>query len=361
MLGDSLFTSLDECVIIIQDACYCKFQLKVYTEQRAARSFKNNIGFTTPRLMVSSTINLSRQHTEIITVNFYSFFMCLLYAVSVYLVFKHFYPSHEVQISEYIRDNNELVGGLTVTTILTVAIEILTRIINSAIWSATIDNGSGVFVAVWLPQGCIFFMGTCVNIYYHIKYLIRAPCNDSGETMELRELISDSEGNTETRQCLDFFRRCYDTVVTKFSANINVHVILPLMLTAYGIIYTAFPAFILMVAYPTQVISIIPTAVAFLFATIVFSAIMIKLYKQSVPSPRLQRRRETIMFIVCRFIPFYFAVLFLKSVVVIFLYLLIIGRGSLTTGPLLTILLSILPPLSVSGVSWIAKKMILDG
>ena len=292
--------------------------------------------------MVSTIINLIGQ--DVIIANLYSFIMCFLYAASVYSFLNHYYPNHEDQIRTHTRDNSELIGGLTVTAVLTVAIEILTRVINSVIWSANISNGSGVFIAVWLPQGYIFFMGTCLNLYYHIKYLKRAPVN------------------TEIRQHLDTFSRCYDAVVTKFSADINVHIILPLMMTAFGLVYTAFPAaFVLMVAYPTPVIVMIPTALAFLFATVIFSAIMIKLYKQSVTSPRREKRKETILFILWRFLPFYIAVLFLKSVIVILLYLLIVGRGSVTnTGPLFILLLSILPPFTVSSISWIAKKTILD-
>lgn len=116
-----------------------------------------------------------------------------------------------------------------------------------------------------------------------------------------------------------------------------------------------------MVAYPTPMIVMIPTALAFLFATVIFSAIMIKLYKQTVMSPRLEKRKETIMFVLRRFLPLYIAVLFLKSVITILLYLLIVGRGSIAnTGPLFILVLSILPPFLVSSISWIAKKTILD-
>ena len=322
--------------------CSCEFQLKVYTEQREARNFEDNIGFTTPSDIVSTRIKLTGQ--DIVIANLYSFIMCFLYAVSVYTFLNHYYPNREQQISTFIKDNNELIGGLTITTVAAVAIEILTRFINSAIWSVSIDNGSGVLVAVWLPQGYIFVMGTCLNVYYHIKYLRNTPNEAPG-----------------IREHLNPFSRCYDAIVKKFSANINIHIILPLMLTTFGLVYTAFPALVLMVAYPTQMIVLIPTAAAFLFATVIFSAIMIKLYKQSVECPRQERRRETIVFILCRFIPFYFAVIFLKCVAVIFLYLLIIGRGSVTNiGTLLKLALSFLPPVLVSIVSYIAKKAILD-
>ena len=136
--------------------------------------------------MVSATINL--KGLDVIITILYSFIMCFLYATSVYSFLNHFYPSYETKISMYIRNNKELIGGLIITATLTVVIEILTQYINSAIWSASIDNGFGVFVAVWLPQGCIFFMGTSyLNIYYHIKYLKRAPVSDLEETTELIE------------------------------------------------------------------------------------------------------------------------------------------------------------------------------
>ena len=319
-------------------------QLKVYTEQQGSRNFENNIGFSTPSQMVSTTINLTGQ--DIIIANLYSFIMWFLYAASVYSFLNHYYPSHEDHIRTFISNNNEIIGGLAVTTVEVITVEMLTRIINSIIWSVNIDNGSGAFSAVWLPLGYIFFMAACFNLYYHIKYLVAVPNDRIG---------------TGNRESLNLFSRCYDAVMIKFSANIDVHIILPLMMTVFGLAYTAFPAFVLMVAYPTPIIVMIPTALAFLFATVIFSAIMIKLYKQSVTSPRLEKRKETITFILWRFLPFYIAVLFLKSVIVILLYLLIVGRGSVTnTGPLFILLLSILPPFLVSSISWIAKKTILD-
>ena len=390
--------------------------------------------------MVSSTINLSRQRAEVIIVNIYSFFMCFFYAVGVYAFLKYFYPSYKNQISAYVSNHKELVGGLTVTTALSVATEILTRIINSAVWSASLDNFSGALVAVLLPQGFIFFMGTCVNICCHIIYLKKpqasnstenkpaiqlriqrtctieqapagdskqttenqAPAGDSKETTDKQGTVSVPKQNAEKRDSkrtgeievinlasdreeaehetinlindplatesnnnrgnLGFFIGHCDAIATRFSHDINVHIILPLTLTAYGIIYTAFPTFVLMVAYPTQVIMIVPTAIALLFATIIFSAIMFKLlnYKLSKLLTRPEKIVNTIKFVVCRYIPFYVAVLLLKSVAVIFLYLLIIARGSIGTGLLLTLILSILPTALISGISWIAKKSLLD-
>ena len=326
-------------------------------------------------------INLSQQRAEVIIVNIYSFFMCFFYAVGVYSFLKYFYHSYEEQISTYIRNHKELVSGLTVTTVLSVAIEILTRIINSAIWSASIDSSLGALIAVWLPQGCIFFMGTCVNICCHIIYLKKPPTNNSEEAIEItnlvsgsgeafelvhdtRNLITDSDESTEfkNRTCLDCFIRFCNAIATKFSINTNVHIILPLTLTAYGIIYTAFPTFVLMVTYPTQVIMIVPTAIALLFATVIFSAIMFKLLnnKLSELSTRREKIINTLKFIVCRFFPFYIVVLLLKSIAVIFLYWLIIARDSFATGLLLTLILSTLPTILISGISWIAKKTMLD-
>ena len=387
--------------------------------------------------------------------------MCFFYAVGVYSFLKYFYPRYEEQISTYIHNHKELVSGLTVTTVLSVAIEILTRTINSAVWSASIDSSLGALIAVWLPQGSIFFMGTCVNICCHIIYLkkppitrsnseettedkggdpgettenkdtvnntrdttenkggdpgettdnkdtgndtdettvnedtdcenaeirqritnseeTRKPVRDSGEAIEMtylvsgleeayedtRKLITSSEKNTELedRTCLDCFIRFCGATATKVSANINVHILLPLTLTAYGIIYTAFPTFVLMITYPTQVIMIVPTATALLFATVIFSAIMFKLLnnKLSELSTRREKIISTLTFIVCRFIPFYIVVLLLKSVAVIFLYLLIIARDSFATGLLLTLLFSTLPTVLIAGISWIAKTTMLD-
>jgi hypothetical protein len=273
----------------------------VYTEKRAARrSLENNIGFTTPSQMVSSIINLSRQQAEVIIVNIYSFFMCFFYAVGVYSFLKYFYPSYEEQISTYIRNHKELVSGLTVTAVLSVATEVLTRIINSAVWSHSIDSIFEALIAVWLPQMCIFFMGTCVNICCHIIYLKKPPTSNSKGTTENK--VGDTDKTNKNKDTVSEnaeIRRCIscDTIATNFSANMNVHIILPLTLTAYGIIYTAFPTFILMVTYPTQVIMIVPTAIALLFATVIFSAIMfkLKLLNDKLSNLKLDTRREKII------------------------------------------------------------------
>ena len=158
--------------------------------------------------MVSTTINLNGQ--DIIIANLYSFIMWFLYAASVYSFLNHYYPSHEDHIRSFISNNNEIVGGLVITTVEVVTIEMLTRTINSVIilWSVNIDNGLGALSAVWLPLGYVFFMAVCFNLYYHIKYLVEVSNENTGSIAE----------------SLNLFSKCYDAVVTKFSANINVHV-----------------------------------------------------------------------------------------------------------------------------------------
>ena len=132
--------------------------------------------------------------------------MCFFYAVGVY---SFLYPRYEEQIGTYIRNHKELVSGLTVTTVSSVSIEILTRTINSAVWSASIDSSFGALIAVWLPQGSIFFMGTCVNICCHIIYLKKPPSTrsnseettedkggDPGETTENKDTGNDTDETT---------------------------------------------------------------------------------------------------------------------------------------------------------------------
>lgn len=274
--------------------------------------------------------------------------MCFLYAASIHSFLNHYYPNHEEQITTYVRENREIIGGLTITAVVTVATEIVTRVINCIIWSVNIENATEAFVAVWLPQGCIFILGTCINIYYHIKYL-RSALPNALEAQNAAPATTPSN-------------RCYSIITSSFMANTNIHIILPLLLTAYGLVYVAFPALILLIAYPAQMTIAIPTVIAVLFSTVIFSAIMIKVYGSELfeQNPRQAQRWKIVKFVVLRFIPLYVVLLFLLGVLIIFLYLLIIGRGAVAMGPISTFALSILPPLLLSSISWIAKKTILD-
>lgn len=309
---------------------YNHFQLKVYTDQQEARNFKNNIGFTTPSNTVSTNIKLAGQ--DVIIVNLYSLVMCFIYAVCVRLFFKHYFPYHRNEISTFIRDNNELIGGLTITTVAAVAVEIVARFINCALWSANINDVFDVLIPVWLPQGYILFMGTFVNIYYHIKFF-----------------INRDKGSKYIYNLPSFF----------LSNSINAHLILPPLLTVYGLVYTSFPAFILTLTYPNQMIAIISTLMAFLFASVIYSAITIRVYKQSITSTPKELWKRTIKFVVYRCLPSYGVAAFLKSILVVLLYLLTVSRGSvINAGPL--VILSILPSVAVSSLSWIAKKKLLN-
>ena len=286
----------------------------MYTDQQEAHNFGNSIGFTIPSNTVSTRIKLSGQ--DVIIENLYSFIMCFIYAVFVVTFFRHYYPHHRREIGTFIANNTELTGGLTITAVAGITVEIIARFVNCALWSVNIGNPLGELIPVWLPQGYILAMGTFMNIFYHIKIICTAR-------------------NTPTNH------------------DLNPHILLPVIYMVFGLLYTIFPALILMITYPNQMIAMILTIAAFLFATTIFSAIMIKLYTELPAST--SRYGKTLRFILCTCMPFYLALASLKSVVVLLLYLLTISRGSaINSGPL--ILLSILPSAVVAILSWIAKK-----
>lgn len=164
----------------------------------------------------------------------------------------------------------------------------------------------------------------------------------------------------------------------------HIHIILPLYLTAYGLLYSLFPAIVLVLAYPTQMIAIVTFVLAYLFATTIFSAILINFYsapnntkeaqqdhnvqlnkqdqqKYDKQQPQSQQKQliKTILFFAMLFIPFWLIILYLHCIAIVFLYSLLIGTGSaINTGPLFII--SLLPSALVSGVAWIAKRVALN-
>lgn len=319
----------------------------MYAGQQNALTFNQDytaLGFTLPNTSVSVS-GVSPSGSDTLIFNLYTSIMCLLYAVIVHSFFRHYYPTHKHKIGAVIRKSNEVVAGIIITAILSTALELPGRLISCLSFTVHInDNTRGLFLTVWLPQLFLILTGVFTNIYYHVKLFAGRPS-------------TDDDMDRSHNPCI---RYLFDGVLRLLLHNIYGHIVILLCTLAFGLLYCLSPAFILIFAYPTQVVAIVTFVLAFLFAMIIFTAILIKLYKRLVPKPRRKQRWKTIKFVILKFVPFLLAALYLFCVIFYFFYTLLVGRGSVvSTVPLF--LLSVLPSVLLSGVTWIAKRAVLEG
>ena len=294
----------------------------------------DSIGFTLPETSVTTT-NIPVEG-DILLANIYSSSMWVLYAISV-LVFLMWYHKedneHREKIQQWINDNRSLIAGIFTTAITVGIIEGIARIANCSVWShhSLRNNPSGddrvnrgVFLAVWLPQGYVLAFGTMLLIGCHIR----------------------------------------EVYATYRNGDFCMHVILPIHLIAFGLVHALFPAVILILVYAIQMLATLTFVLAYLFATTIFSAIIYKRCEQYCHSTYKKMSLEmklyiTILYFIAMIIPFWIIFLYLSMIAIVFLYTLLIGRGSaINTGPLFAI--SLLPSLLISSVAWAAKRLALQ-
>ena len=304
------------------------------------------IGFTLPSISVSKTITPSQ--SDLTLVNLYSASLCFTYGVGMVLFIVLYYKNtvYEETISKHLKQNEDIYAGLLITTVTALAIEMVTRFVQCMVWTAYIDNFSGTFLTVWLPQGDIFFMATCINICGHMYTYIYKRCNGFWSIPCMSYVHVDNHNEDCERS----------NIIWKVHMS-SIHVVLPLALITFGLFYTLIPAVILIFAYPTQMIAILACILSFLFATTIFSAILYKCFIY-ISQDELQKGRKIMIFLSI-FIPFLILIIYIHCIAIVLLYLLIIGRGSvITTGPIFVV--SLLPPIFLSSITWIAKQYFLS-
>ena len=208
---------------------------------------------------------------------------------------------------------------------------------------------------MWLPQLVIGFCVTCVTIGGHVivtgKKLLTW-CLDNAvmpKVFSQYEGCADDTHNTQFESCFDYTLR--------FSTS-KVNVILVLHLTMFGVIYCFFPAIILTFVYPTRMIAIFTFVLAYFFATTIAFAIMIKSYGLFLPRTNQIRTKKLTFFALL--LMFIVLLMFIYTTFLVFLYMLIVGRGSIVnTGPLFVI--SLFPSIILSLGAWIAERIVLKG
>ena len=294
------------------------------------------IGFTLPSTSVSSKI--VPIGSDVILVNLYSLTLCTLYAITICLVTVWYYqPSSaaEKTIKRLIDENAELTTGIRITSSTALVIEFITRLATCIVWTVNIKNSLGILLAVWMPQIHLLVMGA-VQILFIGIYIC---CHSKG-------------GCYETESQLRTFSNLSATTFTLF--------------------YLFFPTIILMFAYPTQIIVIFSFVIAYLFATSIFSAGIVKLYKklhsdkhidetdgQSLQRALILKKALKGFAIFMLFISLWIIILYLHFLVVFGAYSLLVGRGSvINTGP--SFIISLIPSVILTGGAWLAKKLTLD-
>ena len=224
-------------------------------------------------------------------------------------------------------EHESLISGMTLAAAVTGIIDGSARIISSYIW--TINIGSGLLFAVWLPQ-----------ILYHPLVGI---------------IVS-----------LECIRHSYKT--NRFTHG---YLIFPLHCFAISLLQKLLPAIILTLAYPTQMFAIMSFAPTYLFTFTTLAAIMIKGFQLNVFRLRIQNNESAVeeapgnqfQTKLCYFVSFVIIIavtLTTISIVLIFIYLELIGRGfAIDTGPrfiVCVILATIVTSLSLTAI----EKIVLS-
>ena len=320
----------------------------------------------------------------------YSLSMWTAHAVSLLILSASYCVNEKIKdlIENLIDNHQSLTAGLFTTAITAGMIEGSARIASGITWTCNIPS---LALAVWLPQG-IIMLNTILLVSCHAVL------------------------------CCMYNEKC-----TRIPTS-HLHIILPLHLISFGLAYFLFPAIILVLAYPTQMIATMTFVLSYLFATTIFSASLFNICKDYIdpliynliqrfikcvksakaqvnPAPNSNgshitevdatpattsdeshtpevegtegqvnqtqnsnehkplEEKSNVCSKICAysgsFTLFWILMLYIHCIAILFLYSLLIGRGSaISTGPLAVI--SLLPSILISGIAWIVQKFTFD-
>ena len=322
------------------------------------------IGFTLPATSVTS--NIIPIGSDVIFVNLYSSILCILYAISICLLTVwYFMPSSPAKklIDKVINDRPDLSLGIRITSSTALYIESITRLANSIVWTLNIQNSSGIVFGIWMPQ-----INLLLVAIIHFSFVNFYVCyQKKKEEMQKRKQSSAEVGESRTDTGEQAKRRCCNCN----AMSTELQIFCNMCATAFALFYMLFPTIILMFAFPTQIIIIFTFVTAYLFATTIIFASIIKLFKsgnkqdndhssqQNIQKSSLQIKLLKRTFIGLLFIISWLIILYLHVLAVLALYTLLIGRGSvINTGPLF--LISLLPSALLSGGAWVVKRVALN-
>ena len=331
--------------------------MKLYAQTDNLLSFETSvadIGFAIPSDMVSASGITAG--TNFVLVSLYTFIANIVYFSCIVVFWRqyrfarlHDDTDHNTNqktpfrqtIENYTRDNRKLITGASIVAALSVSSELLIKLVRCITWSVNIMDSFTSFIILWLPQLLFVLLVIGPNLLLHLHYLIVAYKKVRREHRNLSKNV--------TFYCLKIL---YD--------KHHIHNVLVLCLFIYLIIYSSFPTFILIFAYPTKMVAVVTFVLAFLFSMVVLFALLAHFYERLAPTRFTTEnfkklRIYTITFFLvalCVFLP---VVAYFFGLLYVLLYVLVIGRASVvTTGPLAA--LSLLPSAILSGIAWIAKR-----
>ena len=278
-------------------------------------------------------------------------------------------------IDQVINDKPDLSLGIRVTSATALIVEFVTRLAICITWTHSIQNSAGIVLGIWMPQIQLIFTGVVQIIFVsvYVSYQKRREERKITEQKSIKGKIiveTMDKGEQTKRGCCTCACDCNTKSELRTFSNMSA--------TAFGFFHMLFPTIILTFAYPTQIIVIFTFVTAYMFATSIFSASIIKLYgvlkhdssnNENNDQESQQSNQKSIklklakllkvVFIGLIFATLWLIVIYLHFLVVFASYSFLIGRGSvINTGPLF--LISLLPSAILSGGAWIAKRIALN-
>ena len=263
-------------------ACVCVcFQLKLYQGGREkVLSVTENvdlIGFTLPATSVTSDV--IPIGSGVIFINLYSSILCIIYAVSICLLtIWYFSPASPAKklIDRMVNDWLDISLGVRITSATAVIVECITRFATCITWTLHTQSLAGIILGIWMPQ--IHLVLTAIVHPSFVSFSVRH--HKRMEKKKRREQIEstnkdDSIDTGKPTKCMMLLSCCDFNV---FKSELRAFA--GICATAFGLLYMFFPTIVLTFAYPTQIIVIFTFVTAYLFATTVFSASIVKLYNQ---------------------------------------------------------------------------------
>ena len=330
------------------------FQLKLYGGQEeilGIPKYPEFIGYTLPATSVTSRI-IPVNSSGVIFANLYSVTLCFLYSVIICFLTVYYYHSRMLKkrIDDLINKDTDLSKGIRITTNTAIVIEFSARLVSCIVWTLNIDNLSGVILVVWMPQIHLLMVIVVQNSFGNI-YMCH---QEKGSGMSCKEKYEKSELRIFSNMCASTF----------------------------ALFYVLNPAVILTFVYPAQIIVIYTSVTAYLFATTIFSASIIKLNRRltkkrnkdnhqndkenqknisqcnedKINQPVHWTKRS---FKILIFIILWLVVVYLHFLLVLTSYLLLIGKSSVINSTP-SFIISLVPSILISGGAWFAKKVTFE-
>ena len=298
-----------------------------------------SVGYSIPGTQVSSEV--IPIGSDVIFVNLYTSVLCILHGVNVCIIIAWYYNKRDDTLQKWvdgqIKDGRyeDLLSGVRITANTTLLVEVIVRAARSVLWTLNSRYAAGTFLGVWSPNLQLLITAIVLNVILNISIYAR--------------------GGDQSQSGLRTF-------FTLFGM-------------AFILLYVFFPTIILTFVYPTRMIVIFAFIIAYIFATSVFSASIVKLYKHNKASKQRssssntteccgacscigcgswKSAKDTLKYFLL-FVLLWVVIIYLHFIMLFILYLLLVGRASVvTTGP--SVIISLFTPALISSIGALVLK-----